>query len=196
MRTLQLVLSATLGAALLAGCGGPLVPASGQATPPSPDFAAAPAELAPAVIDVPSIGAHSTLDPLGVDPTTGEVIGPDVHHPKQAGWIKVANPGAPPARNPVVVLGHVDGDHQQGVFYRLRDIKSGAKINVVMSDGTQRVYTVTHTQEIKKAKFPTAAVYGPADSDQQIRLVTCGGTFDPVKRSYLNNVIAYGQLDQ
>jgi hypothetical protein len=41
-----------------------------------------------------------------------------------------------------------------------------------------------------KDHFPTAAVYGPVP-DAQLRLITCGGTFDPALRSYLSNVVVY-----
>jgi hypothetical protein len=41
-----------------------------------------------------------------------------------------------------------------------------------------------------KDRFPTAAVYGPAPG-AQLRLITCGGTFDPALRSYLSNVVVY-----
>jgi hypothetical protein len=36
----------------------------------------------------------------------------------------------------------------------------------------------------------TAAVYGPA-AGPQLRLITCGGPFDPAIRSYLSNVVVY-----
>jgi hypothetical protein len=40
------------------------------------------------------------------------------------------------------------------------------------------------------AAFPTTAVYGPAYGPQ-LRLITCGGTFDRARRSYLSNVVVY-----
>ena len=42
----------------------------------------------------------------------------------------------------------------------------------------------------RKDRFPTAAVYGPA-AGPQLRLITCGGTFDPALRSYESNLVAY-----
>ena len=44
-----------------------------------------------------------------------------------------------------------------------------------------------------KARFPAAAVYGPVP-DAQLRLITCGGTFDQATGHYLSNVIAFAQL--
>ena len=39
-----------------------------------------------------------------------------------------------------------------------------------------------------KADFPTALVYGPAPGSV-LRLVTCGGEFDPSRRHYRDNVV-------
>jgi hypothetical protein len=44
-----------------------------------------------------------------------------------------------------------------------------------------------------KARFPTADVYGPAPT-AQLRLITCGGTFDPDTGHYLSNVIVFATL--
>jgi hypothetical protein len=41
-----------------------------------------------------------------------------------------------------------------------------------------------------KDEFPTGQVYGPVP-DAELRLITCGGTFDPVTGSYLANVVVY-----
>jgi hypothetical protein len=42
----------------------------------------------------------------------------------------------------------------------------------------------------RKSRFPTTAVYGPAPGPE-LRLITCGGTFDRARRSYLSNVVVY-----
>ena len=39
-----------------------------------------------------------------------------------------------------------------------------------------------------KDRFPTQQVYGPAP-DPVLRLITCGGIFDPGIGSYLSNVV-------
>ena len=49
---------------------------------------------------------------------------------------------------------------------------------------------MTSVRTYLKSRFPTAAVYGPAPGPQ-LRLITCGGAFDPVTRSYLANVVVY-----
>ena len=44
-----------------------------------------------------------------------------------------------------------------------------------------------------KDDFPTEAVYYGSFDRAEIRLVTCGGTFDRVKH-YLDNVVVFGHL--
>ena len=45
-------------------------------------------------------------------------------------------------------------------------------------------------QSTPKADFPTGGVYG-ATPDAELRLITCGGTFDPATGHYLSNTIVY-----
>ncbi len=52
------------------------------------------------------------------------------------------------------------------------------------------LFRVTAVQSYAKDRFPTLAVYGPTP-DAELRLVTCGGTFDPKIKSYLENTVVY-----
>ena len=54
-------------------------------------------------------------------------------------------------------------------------------------------FTVTQVTEYPKAAFPTAAVYGAVDYPA-LRLITCGGSFDQLKRQYRGNVVVYAKL--
>ena len=60
-------------------------------------------------------------------------------------------------------------------------------------DGRTAVFQVTALEQVPKAHFPTKRVYGPT-TDPTIRLMTCGGTFNPAKHSYNDNIIVYGVL--
>jgi hypothetical protein len=52
------------------------------------------------------------------------------------------------------------------------------------------VFRVYAEHVYAKDRFPTEQVYGPALSPE-LRLITCGGTFDPATGSYLSNVVVY-----
>jgi sortase (surface protein transpeptidase) len=186
------VVAAALGAVLVAGCGaaGGSQPVSGPITSEEPanHVAAEPAEIAePVEIDIPKIGAQSTLVGLNLnDDDTVEV--PPVTAPMQAGWFTGGpKPGEP---GPAVILGHVNGNGHPGIFANLHELKSGDEIIISKTDGSKGRFVVNKVEQIAKNQFPTEAVYGDT-SGPELRLITCGGTFDKAARSYRDNVIVY-----
>ena len=92
-----------------------------------------------------------------------------------------------------VIGGHIDSRLGPGVFYRLRLLRQGSRVYVRRADGTLAAFRVTAVRTYLKSRFPTEAVYGPAP-DAQLRLITCGGTFDYATGHYLSNVIVYAAL--
>ncbi|WP_083957783.1 class F sortase [Herbidospora mongoliensis] len=186
----------TVAGALLA-CGA--FP-SGE-TPPAPPPAEAvavpsPAEPAqvgmprsrPVRLDVESIGVHVDLTMLTLNPD-GTVQVPPV--PEEAGWYE---PGyAPGEPGSAVILGHVDGEGQHGVFYDLGRMRRGETVDVTRADGRRARFTVTSVERVPKDRFPAQEVYGPS-KHPQLRLVTCGGTFDERTGHYRDNVIVTARL--
>jgi LPXTG-site transpeptidase (sortase) family protein len=140
---------------------------------------------------VPSIDAHSSLVPLGLNADKTVQV-PPVTEPLQAGWY--SNSPTPGQVGPAVVLGHIDGNHQKGIFWRLHEVKKGDQVVIGRQDGSKATFTVTKVDQIAKKEFPTEAVYGNT-TDPQIRLITCGGAFDAAAHSYLDNIIVYGTLN-
>ena len=105
-----------------------------------------------------------------------------------AGWY-TGSP-RPGAVGSAVIAGHVDSHVGPGVFFRLSSLRLGDRVYVRRADGTLAVFRVTVVREFTKDSFPTAAVYGPTP-DAELRLLTCGGTFDPGLRSYLGSTVVY-----
>jgi LPXTG-site transpeptidase (sortase) family protein len=141
-------------------------------------------------LSVPKIDAESSLVPLGLN-GDGSVQVPPVSQPKQAGWYdKSPTPGQ---LGPSVILGHVDGNGQEGIFYRLKKMAVGDEIAIKRADGTTVRFTVTKVDEVSKKHFPTEAVYGNTKTPQ-LRLITCGGSFNPSAQSYVDNIIVYAQM--
>ncbi|MFD2491886.1 class F sortase [Amycolatopsis jiangsuensis] len=174
----------------LLGCGSS-APAPAAAPASSSPAAAALAKSEPVSVDVPSIDAHSSLVPLGLNADKTVQV-PPVDQPLQAGWYRYGP--MPGEVGPAVVLGHIDGNHQKGIFWRLHEVKKGDEVVVGRKDGSKATFTVTRVDQIAKKTFPTEAVYGDT-TDAQIRLITCGGAFDREAHSYLDNIIVYGTLD-
>ena len=105
-----------------------------------------------------------------------------------AGWY-TGSP-RPGAVGSAVIAGHIDSRTGPGVFFRLSSLRPGDRVYVRRADGTLAVFQVTAVRQFPKDSFPTSAVYGPTP-DPEVRLITCGGTFDPQLGSYLSNTIVY-----
>jgi sortase (surface protein transpeptidase) len=172
-----------------------------QETPvaaPAPGAPAAPVDAestgtvaAPVSMAIPSIGVRSDLLRLGVN-GDGTVEVPPLAPDDQAGWYQRGP--APGAVGPAVVLGHVDSaEWGPGVFFDLGALRPGDEITVTREDGSAAVFAVDRVERHRKDDFPTIEVYGNTD-DAQLRLITCGGAFDPDARSYEDNVVAFASL--
>ncbi|UUV35307.1 class F sortase [Amycolatopsis roodepoortensis] len=155
-----------------------------------PETSAGMPKADPVSIDVPKIEAKSSLIPLGLNAdNTIEV--PPITQPLQAGWY-VHGP-TPGEVGPSVILGHVDGNQQKGIFFRLKEMAPGDRISVARKDGTTAEFAVTKVERVAKDKFPTDAVYGDT-AEPELRLITCGGVFDKASRNYLDNIIVFARL--
>jgi LPXTG-site transpeptidase (sortase) family protein len=107
-----------------------------------------------------------------------------------AGWY-TGSP-RPGATGSAIIAGHIDSIAGPGVFYRLSQLQPGDRVYVRRADNTLAVFSVTRVESYPKDAFPTAAVYG-AVPDPELRLITCGGTFDYTTRSYLSNTVVYAK---
>jgi sortase (surface protein transpeptidase) len=176
---------------LLAGCGAaPQVPRPAPATTSTSTPRTAQNVAPPKEIRIPRIGATAALVELGLNADQTVQV-PPVDAPMQAGWFTGApRPGAP---GPAVILGHVNGGGQAGIFARLHELAEGDEVLIRRTDATTARFTVTRVDEVSKKRFPTNEVYGDTDGPE-LRLITCGGTFDHNAHSYRDNVIIYATL--
>lgn len=143
---------------------------------------------APVSLDIPVIGVRTRLIRLGLT-SAGTLQVPPVT--TVAGWYTGSpRPGATGA---AVIAGHIDSRTGPGVFFRLSLLRPGDLIYVRRADGSLAVFRVSIVRSYLKTKFPTQAVYG-AVPDAQLRLITCGGTFDYATGHYLSNVIVFATL--
>jgi hypothetical protein len=89
-------------------------------------------------------------------------------------------------------VGHVDSKAGPAVFYRLRELRAGDAIRFVRADGNTARFVVESSRSYSKSRFPTAAVYGPT-SGSDLRLVTCGGSFDWSTGHYRDNLVVFAR---
>jgi sortase (surface protein transpeptidase) len=139
----------------------------------------------PVALTIPSIGVQTSLVGLGLT-ASGALQVPG--STAVAGWY-TGSP-RPGAVGSAIIAGHIDSKAGPGVFFRLSSLHLGDRVYVKRADGTLAVFKVTVVRQYAKDSFPTAAVYG-AVPDSELRLITCGGTFDYATGSYLSNTVAY-----
>lgn len=193
-----LVIGASVtGLAVASQTGHPAVPVGKPALVPVPFGRQAPVPQPspqqvpePTGLIIPAIGIRTSLVDLGITASGALQVPAST---SVAGWYTgSARPGAVGA---AVIAGHIDSVTGPGVFFRLSLLRPGDRVYVRRADGSLAVFDVTAVHSYLKSRFPTAAVYGP-QPDAQLRLITCGGTFDFATGHYLSNVIVYAALLQ
>ena len=170
----------------------PLGPAPLVAIPAGHIAAVPPAEATtvarPTALVIPAIGVRTRLIRLGVTATGALQVPAST---AVAGWY-TGSP-RPGATGSSVIAGHIDSVSGPGVFFRLRELHPGDLVYVQRGHASMAVFKVTAVQLVPKSVFPTNEVYAPVPN-AQLRLITCGGTFDSATGHYLSNVIVYAVL--
>ncbi len=186
--TAGVVLASSAGAAVRLPARPVPVPAPSGRTVTPVWLTTVPRTAPPVLLTIPAIGVRTKLVDLRLD-SNGTLQVPA--STAVAGWYSGSPP--PGAVGAAVIAGHVDSRAGLGVFFWLRTLRPGDRVYIGRADGTMVVFTVTSVQVYAKNRFPTAAVYGPVP-DTELRLITCGGTFDRSRGSYLSNVVVFARL--
>ncbi|MFE3607895.1 class F sortase [Streptomyces goshikiensis] len=171
-----------LGGGAVAGAPGLRLPAAH--TP----LGAAP----PARVDMPSIGIQAPVVSRGLD-KDGAIDPPPYDRPGTVGWW--GGGAQPGTAGTALLVGHVDTASKPAVFYGLSSAKPGDSVRVVRADGTVAEFTVEDVQVYEREGFDPHKAYGPrVPGRAELRLVTCGGTYDKAARQYSANVVVSAYL--
>lgn len=192
---LAAVLGGALTASIAVGTGHRPAPAPEPAQVAAPVLVQqSPAPTAPAPrwvgrptrVMIPVIGVDEGLYGVGLKPD-GAMATPAFG---DAGWYDLGP--RPGAAGPAVIVAHVHGPAGDDVFARLHELRPGDRIGVRRTDGSA-VFVVDSIERAPKEALPTDRIWN--DTDQAVlRLITCGGTPDPVTRMYPDNTIVYAHL--
>ena len=136
---------------------------------------------------IPAIGVDTKLMALGLQ-ADGTIEVPPEGFP--AGWYTGAP--TPGELGPAIIAGHVDWTGP-GVFYNLHNLKPEDQVSVTREDGSVAGFRVTSVEQFPKDQFPTALVYGNLDY-AGLRLITCGGSWNPRTRHYEDNLVVFAEL--
>jgi hypothetical protein len=187
---LVLLLAGAVAFALGLGGGqrwlpGPLFTGSG----PAPAHNISPAARSrPITLSIPAIQLKVPLSELGLNPNRTIQVPTNFAEP---GWYRLGP--SPGQLGSAVILGHVDSYLGPAVFFRLRTLRPGDRVDVKLADGVMAHFVVQHVAMYLKASFPTVRVYG-SHGYSALQLVTCGGVFDTQTRHYLSNIVVYTNL--
>jgi sortase (surface protein transpeptidase) len=139
----------------------------------------------PRWIRIPAIDVSAPVIPLGLNADGTLEVPRDWG---QTGWYTGGpNPGE---RGPAVIAGHVDSTSGPAVFYRLGELRRGALVSIRRADGSRVRFRVRALERRAKDDFPTRRVYGRT-AGPELRLITCGGSFDSATGHYRDNTIVF-----
>lgn len=169
---------------LASGSAAPRSPA-----PPDPTGAPLPASQ-PVSIAIPAIKVSAPIRPVGLN-RDGTLEVPPLSIPNLTGWYRY---GPTPGQvGPAVIVGHIDSTSGPAVFYRLSQLRPGARVTITTRNHSELTFVVDRLQRFTKAHFPASSVYA-ATPDPELRLVTCTGAFDASTGQYLDNLVVSAHL--
>ncbi|WP_328881420.1 class F sortase [Streptomyces sp. NBC_00299] len=163
--------------------------------PPQVDLPPAARPLGDALpqrLDIPGLGIQAPVAARGLD-RHGAIDPPPYAQAGEVGWYAAGvRPGAVGA---ALMVGHVDTESRPAVFHRLRTLKPGATVRVLRDDGKVAEFTVDDVDIVPRNRFDAHRAYGTHHQGRaELRLLTCGGTFDRATRTYTANVIVSAYL--
>ncbi|MFE6761986.1 class F sortase [Streptomyces sp. NPDC057689] len=148
--------------------------------------------VTPQSVEIPSLGVRAPVVARSLD-AEGAIEPPSFDTPQTVGWYGSGT--RPGAEGPALFVGHVDTETKPAVFYGLSAARPGAKVDVTRTDGTVAEFTIDDVQVLTRARFDAHKAYGPRkDGRAELRLITCGGTYDRESHSYTANVVVSAYL--
>lgn len=174
------VLPAPALTASVAGYADPVhirVPLELPAPPPEPPVPTA----QPVMILIPTLNVHRPVEAVGLDRTGAMELTQNLWN---AGWYK-GSP-VPSAPGDAVIEGHAGYPNEPLLFGKLRQLRAGDKIVVVLADGTRRLFLVD-SMAIWPARTSPPGMgepYGPP----RLTLITCTGPFDDHYKTYADRL--------
>ncbi|MGR6970610.1 class F sortase [Streptomyces cynarae] len=146
----------------------------------------------PLRVDIPELSVQAPVVARGLD-AQGGVEPPPFDEPGVVAWYQGGvTPGAP---GTALFVGHVDTRSKPAVFYRIGTLRPGAVVRVVRDDGKVAEFTVESVEVLSRDHFDARQAYGQREPGRaELRLITCGGTYDKASDTYSANVVVSAYL--
>lgn len=145
----------------------------------------------PIRLRIEAIGVDAPIEAVGVDPRTGEMALPATV--REVAWYRFGP--SPGQAGSAVLAAHVDfKDQGPGVFFDLKTLEPGDRIEVSFEDGDVERFRVAARDIYRKDELPLDAVFARQGAPV-LTLITCGGGFNPSIGHYDSNVVVYALPD-
>ncbi|WP_031090883.1 class F sortase [Streptomyces sp. NRRL WC-3549] len=146
----------------------------------------------PQRVEIPSLEIDAPVVARELD-ESGAIEPPPYETAGTVGWY--GNGTEPGTEGAALFVGHVDTETDPAVFYGLSAVQPGARVRVARDDGTVAEFTVDDVQVFTRERFDAQKAYGPRkDGRAELRLITCGGTYDRDAHAYTANVVVSAYL--
>ncbi|MET9429411.1 class F sortase [Streptomyces sp. NPDC003036] len=145
----------------------------------------------PTRLRIPAIGVDAPFTDLSIGPS-GRLEAPPDDDVNLVGWFAA---GVSPGQlGTAIVAGHLDTKTSPAVFARLSTVQPGNRVAISRKDGTTATFVVDTIESFPQDDFPDERVYSDT-ADAQLRLITCGGSYDHEKKRYTENTVVFAHLD-
>jgi LPXTG-site transpeptidase (sortase) family protein len=155
-----------------------------QSSADQPVAARAIRPVAPVEVFIPALGVDADVVPVGEDSdgAMGSPTDPDT----VAWWSLGYGTGEDPGN--VVLAGHVNWLGRLRPFGLIDQLAPGDEIVLHDELGREYHYQVTWSKLVEAEGAPVEEIFSPSDR-AELTLITCGGTFVPATREYLDRTI-------
>jgi hypothetical protein len=162
---------------------------------PKPKTTAAPRtpalpRSAPMRLLIPSIGVDAPFTDLAIGPS-GQLNAPPADDTNLVGWF--TDGPSPGERGTAIVAGHLDTKTAPAVFANLSTLTPGKEIRINRANGRTVTFVVYAAENFPQDDFPDDLVYADTP-DAQLRLITCGGSYDRSRQRYMDNTVVFARL--
>jgi Sortase domain len=112
----------------------------------------------------------------------------EIPNEKEIGWYRYGQ--APGEIGSTVLAAHVSWNGSLGPFADLATMAPGDRINVQLSDGSNRNYEAVERAQYNKGELPADRIWTRTGPESLV-LITCGGEFNPAIKRYYDNIVIY-----
>ena len=139
-------------------------------------------------INIASIGVNAPIEYVGTKNGDMDVPADPFH----TAWYKYGYRIGENGNS--VIAAHVDWwTTGPAIFWRLNELRPGARITVSTTQGTRWVFAVTKVESYPNNSAPSQQIFGAA-SEPHLNLITCTGDFNRSAGEYNRRLVVYSTL--